>query len=80
MQTDFGSSSVEDRLIGKPAGEGVCKDKVLITTDGSPSLLLQKLMDPPPCGTKMPLGVTLPASDVACISDWVNAVSKNGGR
>jgi hypothetical protein len=79
-QMDFASPGVEDRLIGKSPSSGVCQDKILITTDGSPSLLTQKLMDAPPCGTKMPLGGMLPASDVSCVTDWVNAVGKNGGR
>jgi len=79
-QTEFAAPNVEERLIGKPVATGVCKDKVLITTDGTPSLLVQKLMDSPPCGTKMPLGGTLPASDIACFSDWANAVGKTGGR
>ena len=79
MQTDLASSGVEDRLIGKKPTQGVCASKVLITTDGSTSLLLEKLMDSPSCGTKMPLGGSLPASGLSCVMDWVNAVSKNGG-
>lgn len=80
MQIDLGSPGVEDRLIGKSHTTGLCANKTLITTDGSPSLLIQKLMDAPPCGSKMPLGGMLPASDLACFTDWVSAVGKNGGR
>ena len=80
MQTDLASPGVEDRLIGKKPTQGVCASKVLITTDGSSSLLLEKLKDSPSCGTKMPLGSSLSASDLTCFMDWVNAVSQNGGR
>ena len=76
QQVDLGSPKVEDRLIGKSHNAGACKDKVLVTTDGSPSLLLQKFADTPPCGIKMPLGSALSAADIACFTDWVNAVSK----
>jgi len=80
QQIDLASAGVEDRLIGQKPTMGVCATRVLITTDGSPSLLTEKLMDSPSCGTKMPLLGMLSASDIACFTDWVNAVGKNGGR
>jgi hypothetical protein len=80
MQTDLASPGVEDRLIDKKPTQGVCATKVLITIDGSSSLLTEKLKDSPTCGTKMPLGSSLPADDMTCVMEWVNAVSKNGGR
>lgn len=79
-QVDLESDGVESRLIGKTASAtGQCEDRIFVTTDGSPSLLVQKLEDSPPCGTKMPIGVSLSAAEIECINDWVESVSNSGG-
>jgi hypothetical protein len=77
-QVDLASSNVEKRLVGvdTPSSSIQCKGQKLVTTDGSPSLLLEKLKDDaPPCGTKMPLGGTLSSDELKCVSDWVDTVS-----
>lgn len=76
---DLVSSGVEDRLVNKPSSSTACKNYVYVTTDGSPSLLLQKLQAKPPCGLRMPLGPPLSADQLACVSGWVEAVSNAGG-
>jgi len=78
-QVDLASSGVEKRLVGvdTPSTSLACKGRKLVTTDGSPSLLLEKIAEAtPPCGTKMPLdGTQLSADDLKCVSDWVDTVS-----
>jgi hypothetical protein len=76
---DLVSPGMETRVIGKSSPNSqACTDRVLVTTDGSPSLLIQKLQDPPPCGSKMPLIGTVTAAERMCLSDWVDAVGKGG--
>jgi hypothetical protein len=77
-QVDLVSPGFEERVIGKVASSMLsCSGRVLVSEDGSPSLLLDKLSDTPPCGVKMPLGRTLmPADAKACITAWVMSVSQ----
>jgi hypothetical protein len=82
QQIDLVSPKVEDRLVDVESTSAQCKDfGLFVSTDGSPSLLLQKLQVPPPCGVRMPIGDPLGESDMKCVSDWVKAVadSKGGG-
>ena len=79
QQIDLVSTGIEDRLIGKVSSTELCKDRTYVSTDASPSLLLQKLSLPTPCGVRMPIGEPLPESDMMCISAWVKAVADAGG-
>jgi hypothetical protein len=75
-QVDLVSAGVEGRLIDQPSSEmAACKGRTFVTTDGTPSLLLDKVSSQPPCGTKMPLGGSLTAGELSCMTDWVTAVS-----
>jgi hypothetical protein len=75
-QVDLKSPGVERRLVGKSsAATGQCKDRILIATDGSDSLLLQKLDEPAPCGSTMPIGTPLSDDQRACLTDWVNSLA-----
>lgn len=79
-QVDLVSPGVADRLLDVKSKTNVCSGYVLVTTDGTASLLLQKLMGGmPPCGVAMPLGPPLTAEQLSCVSGWVNKVSKAGG-
>jgi hypothetical protein len=79
LTVDLVSADVADRVIGQPSSDkGMCKGRTLVTTDGTPSLLTDKLSDPAPCGTKMPLVGSLTAAEKTCLTDWVSAVS--GGK
>lgn len=80
-QIDLVSTGIDERLVGKVSPTELCKDRHYVSTDGEPSLLLQKLQVPPPCGVRMPIGDPLGESDMKCVSDWVKAVSdaKGGG-
>ena len=78
-QVDLTSAGVEKRVVGKPSGAaGLCKGRTLVATDGSASLLLDKIKASPPCGDRMPL-FTNAADDaeVSCLSDWIDSLSSD---
>jgi hypothetical protein len=75
-QVDLVSSGVEMRVVGKPSSAtGQCVGKTLVSTNGSASLLADKVSATPPCGSKMPLGGSLSDTDLACLDGWVSTVS-----
>jgi hypothetical protein len=84
-QVDLVSDGVAERLIDQPSSDkGMCKGKTLISTsEASSSLLLQKIGDSPPCGSKMPLnGGSLTSAESMCLQGWVAEVDgthKDGG-
>jgi hypothetical protein len=73
-QVDLASAGVADRLIDQKSASVACKDRVLVSSSGMSSLLVDKLTDPPPCGAKMPLTGTLSATDMKCLTSWVQSV------
>jgi hypothetical protein len=73
-QVDLASAGVADRLLDQPAENAMCKGRTLVATDGSPSLLVEKLSGKPPCGAAMPLTGQLSAKDKQCVFDWVVSV------
>lgn len=73
-QIDLVSDGVTDRLINKKATGMACVGRVYVATDGKSSLLLDKLGSAPPCGSRMPIGAMLSATDMKCFSDWVKSV------
>jgi hypothetical protein len=78
-QVDLVSADVAERLIDAPSSDtGMCKGRTLVTSDGTSSLLVDKLADPAACGTKMPLVGSLTAAEKTCLTDWVTAVG--GGK
>jgi hypothetical protein len=49
-----------------------CSGQVLaVPGDPDASLIIRKLSDSPPCGSRMPLVGDLPADEAACIRDWI---------
>jgi hypothetical protein len=71
---DLVSPCVADRLIGVAS---TCNGKLLVDpARPSSSFLLEKLeTTKPECGgASMPFGALLPASNIACVTRWVNAV------
>jgi hypothetical protein len=78
QQVDLVSEGVAGRLLDKPARNIICKGHTLVATDGSASLLVQKLADKqPPCGVMMPISGTISAQDKKCVFDWVKSVGGN---
>jgi hypothetical protein len=74
-QVDLISADVASRLIGQPSSDtGMCSGRTLVSSDGSASLLIDKLADAPPCGQKMPLVGVLTATERSCLTDWVAAL------
>lgn len=76
-QVDLVSPGVAARLVGQQAGAaGMCAGRVFVSADGSESLLLDKLSDAPPCGSKMPLvGAALADAELKCVMDWVASLA-----
>jgi hypothetical protein len=74
-QVDLVSSGVEARLIGQPSSDtGMCTGRTLVATDGSASLLADKVSKTPPCGSQMPLGGMLTSAEATCLNAWVSSV------
>jgi hypothetical protein len=76
-QIDLASDGVAGRLIEQRSRSVTCMDRVYIATDGTASLLLNKLTDSPPCGAKMPLGGMISVSDKQCLTDWVTQLGRS---
>jgi hypothetical protein len=83
MHIDLVSDGLVDRLVDHLAPDNsvsMCQGKTLIASDGSASLLVDKLKSKPPCGMEMPYG-SMPTSDqVKCVTDWVTSLQKSGGK
>jgi len=76
-QVDLVSSGVVERLLERTASPQLyCAGRIYVTTDGSPSLLLEKLSDAPPCGSRMPLTGNLGNQHVRCLEDWVRSLQR----
>jgi hypothetical protein len=72
------AAGVEKRLVDQPssnASVAACKGRTLVATDGSESLLLDKLSGTPPCGAAMPIGFELEDDEVECLTDWVESLN-----
>lgn len=84
QKPDLVSDGVVKRLVDQASSSTLCKDRKYIASDGTASLLLDKLEATPPCGTTMPLGGMLSATQHMCLNDWVvslgGAVPKAGGK
>lgn len=75
-QVDLVSPGVRARVVDQPASAaGLCAGRTYVASDGSGSLLLDKLVDPPPCGSKMPLVGAITAVQSQCLADWVGALA-----
>jgi hypothetical protein len=71
---DLVSPGVVERLLGQLAAPSLaCAGRVYLATDGSASLILDKLADPPPCGSRMPLKGRIGAQNVECLQEWVSS-------
>jgi hypothetical protein len=76
---DLVSTGVASRLVDKDSKSALCTGKTYIATDGTASLLLQKVSATPMCGSRMPLGGTLTAAQTKCLSDWVVSLGGEAG-
>jgi outer membrane protein assembly factor BamB len=68
------ASSVRAALVGTPASGSECASAGLqLVAPGQPdqSLLYRKLIDMPPCGSRMPPTAALPAADIERIRAWI---------
>jgi hypothetical protein len=69
---DLASPDIGTRLSGTAATSMACNGEVLIDPESpDDSILYGKLLDPPACGTRMPLGAPLTAAQIDCIRRWV---------
>lgn len=71
-QVDLISAGVVERMLDQPSSQILsCAGRTLIASDGTSSLLLDKLADPPPCGSRMPLRGHVRTQDMRCLHEWV---------
>jgi hypothetical protein len=69
---DLASAGLVMRLSGMTAHSAPCSGKTLLDPAmPDKSLLYAKLIDPPLCGARMPLGAALAATDIDCMRRWV---------
>ena len=69
------------RLSGMPATTMACSGDTLLDPDNpEDSVLYGKLLDPPSCGIRMPLGVPLDADEIDCMRRWVANPSCGAGN
>jgi hypothetical protein len=74
-QVDLVTTGVEKRLVNKKSSSALlCKDRTLVTTDGSDSLLIEKITGPD-CGSMMPVGKTLTSDERTCLTGWVSSLA-----
>ena len=75
QQVDLVSTGMESRVVGKNSSDKLmCAGRVLVSDSGGPSLLVEKIMDQPPCGQRMPVGGTLSDMEIECVQDWVDSI------
>jgi hypothetical protein len=83
-QIDLVSAGLVDRLVDQLAPDNPptskCQGRTLVSSDGSASLLIDKLSSSPPCGSPMPLGLAATSDQKQCVSDWVASLQKSGGK
>jgi hypothetical protein len=80
---DLFSAGVAGRLLGQPSNTAMnpaCASNTtpLLMTSSNPAtgFLLDKLVQPPPCGTVMPqIPGPLPQGDINCLQEWSTAVT-----
>jgi hypothetical protein len=71
---DLMSPGLEERLVNASAAG--CGEKLLVVPrDAASSYLLQKVLEhEPSCGERMPLGTEMPATEAACIQNWIQSL------
>lgn len=70
---DLQSPGVEARVTDKTGAQ--CIGKLANTSDPENSLLYTKLLDPPGCGLRMPIGAPLSAEEAICIAQWIETLT-----
>jgi hypothetical protein len=76
-EVDLISPGVAARLVDQPSSPNLlCAGRTLVATDGSPSLLLDKLRDATPCGSRMPTKGNLGAQSTDCLVAWVASLQR----
>jgi hypothetical protein len=73
-QVDLVSEGVTGRLLDQPSSSALCSGRTFIASGGGASLLLDKLMATPPCGSRMPLVGTLTSAQQTCLEQWVQSL------
>jgi hypothetical protein len=72
---DLVSAGVESRVVGKMATE--CKTPLADPKDPAGSQIYVKISGTT-CGGQMPPGAVLPASEIACVKEWIAGLTPSG--
>ena len=76
-EVDLLSPGVADRLVDKPSSPNLlCAGRTYVATDGTASLLLDKLGSTAPCGSRMPLKGNIGSQHVTCLVEWVASLQR----
>lgn len=78
---DLESPNLGSRLIGVAATSAACAPRMLVTvTNGTADgVLFGRLLENPPCGLRMPLGMPgLSANEIACLRSYVATLPTGG--
>lgn len=73
-QVDLVSDGVTGRLLDQTSSSALCRGRTYVSSDGSESLLLDKLLAVPPCGSRMPLVGALTSEQQTCLQQWVDSL------
>jgi hypothetical protein len=73
-QVDLVSDGVTGRLLDQSSSSALCRGRTYVSSDGSESLLLDKLLAVPPCGSRMPLVGALTSEQQTCLGQWVDSL------
>ena len=79
---DLESANLGARLINVPATSAACAPRALVTINGGvvDGVLFGRLIETPPCGLRMPLGIAgLSAQEIDCLKGYVRTLSSSSG-
>jgi hypothetical protein len=70
------SEDVARTFVGQSGSTDACATEGPLFDPANPtdSVVIQKLTDDPPCGSKMPFGPALSEEDVSCLEEWIGAL------
>jgi hypothetical protein len=77
---DMVTAGLEGRLLDQMSSQ--CPGKILVdTTNPANSLMYEKVSRvPDDCGERMPFGGELTPAEIACVRDWIDLITGNGGQ
>ena len=80
LRTEIDSLPAElDEILRRVMQLEIEREALKKETDAASKELLEKLENPPPCGTVMPPSGSLHKQDLQCVADWVTSLGGSSG-